>query len=545
MDSLLPKPDPMKPLGRAIDGPDIAQLIRQRIGADRVETDLDRRIFFSTDMSARGPTAAAVVRPRSSDELASAVQLCTEHGKAAIPRGGGFSYTGGYLPVVADSVIIDLRALDSILEINAEDMYVVVEAGCTWHNLYEALKARGLRTPYFGPMSGYSATVGGAISQGSFFLGSSQYGPVAESVLALEVVLADGSILRTGSWGSTIGALPFYRTYGPDLTGLFLGDTGALGFKSKAVLKLLPFPEHQRFGSFAFTDEQSAVRAISAIGRSGLAAECYCWDPYFVKVMAAATSSIAEDLKYLKGVATGGGSKLRGLLNAARVAAAGKRVFDGAVFMLNVTVDDASQGGAEGRIKIIRDLAVAAGGREIAPSAPMTMRGTPFTNFNTAERRSLIRNLPTNGVTPHSRLPAVSRDIRELLNRRQEEMDAQGMECGTVYLAVGAQAVCIEPLLFWEDEQHFSHDRITERSDLDALGRLCDSPEATRLAGSMRKEFSDIFRRHGCAHVQIGKSYPWLETREPALKRLAVAMKAAVDPHGLVNPGSLGLDGGG
>ena len=126
-----------------------------------------------------------------------------------------------------NSVTIDLRGIDQVFEINETDMYVRVGVGCTWHNLYTALKARGLRTPYFGPMSGYSATVGGALSQGSFFLGSTEYGTVMDSVLSLEMVLADGSIVHTGS-DSAAGVAPFYRNYGPDLTGLFLADTGAL-----------------------------------------------------------------------------------------------------------------------------------------------------------------------------------------------------------------------------------------------------------------------------------------------------------------------------
>ena len=154
--------------------------------------------------------------------------------------------------------------MDRIVEINEQDMYVVVEAGCTWAKLHEALKAKGLRTPYWGPMSGFSATVGGALSQGSFFLGSTEYGPVSDSVLGLEVVLADGRVTRTGTWASSEGVAAFMRQYGPDATGLFLNDTGAMGFKTKASLKLIPRRTHQGYGSFAFSDHRSALAAVSA-----------------------------------------------------------------------------------------------------------------------------------------------------------------------------------------------------------------------------------------------------------------------------------------
>lgn len=512
------------------------------LGEARVETDLDKRTFFSTDLSRRGPAAAAVVRPDDADQVAAAVKLCTARGVPVIPRGGGFSYTGGYVPDQADSVIVDLRGLDRIVEINADDMYVVVETGCTWHQLYEALKAKGLRTPYFGPMSGYRATVGGALSQGSFFLGSSQYGPVAESVLAVEIALADGTLLRTGSWGGVEPASPFFRNYGPDLTSLFLGDTGAFGFKTKAVLKLIPFPAEQGYASFAFAEEAAAIAAVSAIARTGIAGECYCWDPYFVKIMASATTGLAQDLKILAGVARGGGgSKVRGLFNAARLAAAGKSAFDGDIFMLNLTVDDPTRAGADARIALLKQIATEAGGREMTASAPMAMRGTPFIDFNTPDRRRPMRNLPTHGLVPHSRLPELSRDIRALLARHQPALEAHGVEVGIIYFGVGLQAVCLEPLFYWDDHQHYQHDRIAERSDLAALEQHATTPAATEFVVQLRKELVAIYAEHGSAHVQIGKSYPWLATRSDPARALFTTLKRAVDPDRLVNPASLGL----
>ncbi len=520
---------------------DIASELIALLGVAQVETDLAKCTFFATDMSLRGPAAAAVIRPANAEQVAAAVRLCTARGVAVIPRGGGFSYTGGYVPTRADSVIVDLRGLDRIVEINRDDMYVVVESGCTWHQLYEALKAEGLRTPYFGPMSGYKATIGGALSQGSFFLGSSQYGPVADSVLAIEVALADGTLLRTGSWGGADDPSPFYRSYGPDMTGLFLGDTGAFGFKTKAVLKLIPFPAHQAFASFAMADEPAAINAVNAIGRLGIAAECYCWDPYFVKIMATATAGLAEDLKLLAGVARGGGSIARGLVNAARLAKAGKGAFSGEVFMLNLTVDDATRTGADARMALLKQAAEQAGGREMTASAPMAMRGTPFINFNTPDRRLPRRNLPTHGLVPHSRLPALSKDVRALLDLHRSAMDAMGIECGVIYFGVGLQAACLEPVFYWDDHQHFNHDRIDERSNLAGLDAHDTAPGSTELVMQIRKELVAIFIKHGSAHVQIGKSYPWLTTRSAPMRTLVLAVNETLDPHNIVNPGALGL----
>ena len=106
------------------------------------------------------------------------------------------------------------------------------------------------------------------------------YGSAADQCIGLEVVLSDGKIIKTGSWATPHKPSPFFRTYGPDLTGLFLGDTGSLGFKTKIVLKLIPMPKYVEFASFAFNNYKEIVMAMSEISRRGIAAECFGFDPY-------------------------------------------------------------------------------------------------------------------------------------------------------------------------------------------------------------------------------------------------------------------------
>jgi FAD/FMN-containing dehydrogenase len=521
---------------------DIASVLRGIVGHDAVLTDLAERTFFSTDIAGRGAVAAAVVRIDDAATLQSVVRACTERNTIVVPRGGGFSYTGGYTPTSENSVIVDMRGLNRIVEINTVDMYVVVEVGCTWNELYEALKAKGVRTPYFGPMSGYRATVGGALSQGSFFLGSSQHGPVSESVLGLEVVLADGTLLRTGAGASPEGTPPFFRQYGPDATGLFLSDTGAMGLKTRAVLRLIKFPRHQAYGSFTFTDFHRALEAISEIGRCGLAAECYCWDPYFVRLMAAAASTgTSEDLRFLLNVVKAGAGLLDGLGAAARIALAGRSVFKGDTWLMHVVIDDASAAGAAEKLKLARAIAAKAAGKEASPSAPRALRGTPFTDFNTAERRTPKRNLPIHGLAPHSRAAAVTEEIYGVIADHAAEMERDDIGCGVILFAVGGQTVAIEPLIHWADEQHFQHNRVEETTDLVELTKHV-RPRATETAFELRKAFKAVFRRHGCIHLQIGRSYPWRETRDPATLKLITAVKHAVDPDCLINRGSLGFE---
>ena len=121
----------------------------------------------SADVYSRGVTACALVRPRDAARCAAALAELTAAGYHIVVRGGGMSYTGGYVPVRERTVMLDTSALDAIVEINAADMYITVEAGVTWKRIYEALQPLGLRLPFFGTFSGAQATVGGGLSNGA------------------------------------------------------------------------------------------------------------------------------------------------------------------------------------------------------------------------------------------------------------------------------------------------------------------------------------------------------------------------------------------
>lgn len=513
------------------------------VGVEHVRLDDSARTFFATDIFTSGPAVDAVVAPADSEQLAAVIRRCARAGCPIIPRGAGFSYTQGYVPAQAGSISIDTRRMDAIIEINARDLYVVVEPGCTWRALFEALKEKGLRTPYFGPMSGYHATVGGALSQGSFFLGSTQYGTTADSVLGLEVVLADGSTLVTGSGACTNGANAFFRHYGPDLTGIFLHDSGALGFKTKAVLKLIPSPAHQRFATFAFDagSRAQALNAMTLIAHAGIAAECYLWNPEFAAKMAA-SSTMAADLRYFADVVKSGRGLLGGIKDGLMLAKTGKKFLVSDRYLLHVTFDDVSDAGVQAKLDQALRIAAADGGESIEPSVPRALRARPFNDFTElAFADQSQRNLPTHGILPHSRIEAAAAAVEEFFVERRAKLIDHGITIGTIFFAVGSNAVCCEPLFYWTDPQLAAHDRSAERSDLEALATMPDRPAAGQVVAEIRAELVTLFTRFGAVHCQIGKSYPYAETRQPETLALLKAIKAAVDPSNIVNPGSLGI----
>jgi D-lactate dehydrogenase (cytochrome) len=206
------------------------------VGAEHVLLG-DAIVPFATDVYRSRSMPLAVVRPGAVDQLQAVVRACSGAKVALFVRGGGASYTDGYLPSRPDSILIDMGRLDRIVEINERDGYVTVEAGVTWRMLKEALDPSGLRTPFFGPFSGFAATVAGSLSQHSISHGSGAHGMSAQSLISLDVVVASGALLRTGS--AARGAAPFSRWYGPDLAGLFCGDCGVLGVKARITLPLI------------------------------------------------------------------------------------------------------------------------------------------------------------------------------------------------------------------------------------------------------------------------------------------------------------------
>jgi len=256
---------------------------KQALGANNVSDDKDMCELFSQDIWAVGLTADFIIRPGDTAELSEAVQIAARRKIRLNPRGAGMSYTKGYAPSKVKTGIVDFTRMDEILEINEVDMYVTVQTGCTWKALYEALKPLGLRTPFWGPLSGYSSTIGGGLSNNSAFFGSGTYGPASDSVTSLTMVLADGSIAKTGSAASPHGK-PFWRQYGPDLTGLFLSDSGSLGFKAEATLRLMPAFQAEDWISAEFDNRDSWAGAMAEMGRLGLACELYGFDPNLTKV---------------------------------------------------------------------------------------------------------------------------------------------------------------------------------------------------------------------------------------------------------------------
>lgn len=517
----------------------LLEILRDAIGAANVLTDDASCRLYSQDVFTRDQPAAAVIRPGSTAELSACVKAAVAAGVALVPRGGGMSYTSGYVPATADAVIVDMRRMDRVLEINREDMYVTVEAGCTWNTLHQALAETGLRTPYWGTLSGLYATVGGGLSQNSVFWGSGRYGTAVDSVLALEVVLADGSVLHTGG-GTRPQGQPFMRNYGPDLTGLFLADTGALGFKTRATLRLLPEFTARRYLTFAADSADAMMSFMSEVSRRQLATEVFGFDP-FLQEQRLKRESLAKDVKALAGVMKSAGGFGKALKEGVQVVMAGRRFLKDAGFSAHLIVEESCEAAAEDAQSRIRQLAGPLGLKELENSIPKILRANPFGPVNSMIGPNAERWVPVHGLLPHSKAKPAYEALEAVLERHKADIERFDIGIGYLFTTVSASTLLIEPVFFWPDSLNELHHHAVERGHLEKLKGFPENPEARAAVTRIRTDMIAAFDQFGAVHLQIGKAYPYQPTLQAEAWQLLTRIKALLDPAQLINPGSLGL----
>ena len=464
-----------------------------------------------------------VVRPGSTEETARVVSLLASERKAMVPRGAGLSYTAGVVPH-APATVIDSARLDAI-EVNADDLYAVVGAGCTWAKLAEALQPHGLRAVQISPISGSDSTVGGTASQ--------NIPGGMDGIIGLTVVLPDGSVARTGS-GARKGASPFQRYSGPDLTGMFLGDCGAFGIKTEVVLRLAA-ERPAAFASFAFADADDLVAAMVVLLKGGLVSRAFAMDQ--AKGESASKVELGEAAKILGAVVRGAGSVGKALKDVAQLAR-GRNTLLSHPWSLHVTIEAATPEAATAQMELAR-AAIGERAMEIDNVVPKTLRAKPYSI------RGLVgpqgeRWVPVHGILPLSRARACMAALRAHLAAHAAELASTGVSAQWLLSSVGAY-VTIEPMFYWRDALdaiQLAH--LSERNRT-RFGGVAENPAARSLVRRLRAELRDILGAHDAVHAQIGRFYRLTELMDPGSRDLLARVKRALDPEARMNPGALGL----
>jgi glycolate oxidase len=238
----------------------LAADLRAALAPDRVRTEGVELGLYGRDASVMTGAAAVVCFPLTTDEVAAAVRTARRHGRPFVARGSGTGLAGGAVPV-GDPVVIVTTKMDRILEVDPVDRVAWVQPGVINLDLTRALAPHGL---HFAPdpSSQQACTVGGNVANNSGGPHCLAYGVTSAHVLALEVVLPDGSVTLLG------GLDP--EPAGLDLRGAFVGSEGTLGIATRIAVRLTPDPPAVATLLLDFDSVDDAAETVSAIIAGGL-----------------------------------------------------------------------------------------------------------------------------------------------------------------------------------------------------------------------------------------------------------------------------------
>ena len=241
------------------DIPGAIARIKQLLG-ERLSTAVSVRDHHSVDSSWHTPHAPdAVAFAHSTEEVSEIVRICAETNTPVIPFGTGTSLEG-HVMALKGGVTIDLTQMNRVLQVNAEDLDAVVQAGVTREQLNRELRATGL---FFPIDPGADASLGGMAATRASGTNAVRYGTMRENVLALTVVLPDGRVIRTAQRARKSSA-------GYDLTRLFVGSEGTLGVITEVTVRLYGIPEAMSAAVCSFQTVEGAVNTVIATIQSGI-----------------------------------------------------------------------------------------------------------------------------------------------------------------------------------------------------------------------------------------------------------------------------------
>lgn len=239
-------------------GQNILEELKNAVGATNVLTTKEDLISYSFDATAgmSGEMPDVVVVPANTEQVAAVVKIANNHKIPVYPRGSGTNLVGGTIPE-KNGIVISLLEMNRILEMDAENLTATVQPGVIIQTLNDAVSEFGLIYPP-DPGTVKTATMGGSINECSGGLRGLKYGVTKHYVMGMEVVLANGEIIKIG--GKTVKNVTGY-----DLTRLFVGSEGTLGIITEIIVKLIPAPDHKESMMAVFSNLDDAAKTITEI----------------------------------------------------------------------------------------------------------------------------------------------------------------------------------------------------------------------------------------------------------------------------------------
>ncbi|MFP8874060.1 MAG: FAD-linked oxidase C-terminal domain-containing protein, partial [Myxococcota bacterium] len=371
----------MTPTGSVSDNAqvELAERLSAIVGHEHCLSEPEELFVYGSDALTLNPQVPSlVVLPSSTEEVSRVVRACRAAGRCFVPRGAGTGLSGG-AHALDDSVVISCMRMASILRVDGENRIAVVQPGVVNADLSTAVDPLGL---FYAPdpSSQQACTIGGNVAENAGGPHTLKYGTTTHHILALEMVLPDGSITRLGS---PSGFAPGY-----DLVGAVVGSEGTFGIVTEITVKLTAIPECTETALVIFEDVPSACRLVGSIIGSGMV-------PAALEVVDQRTIAVVE----------------------ASVYAAGLPLDAGAVLIVEIDGADCE---LPDQLRRIRELADIAGAREVSVARDSEERAH-FWRARKGAFGAMGRLAPDlyvhDAVVPRSRLPEVLEGICEIGDR--------------------------------------------------------------------------------------------------------------------------------
>lgn len=238
----------------------ILSALRRVLADDELHVDDATRQAHAGDKWFASNPPDIVARPKTPEGVAAVLRIANEHRVPVTPRGAGYGYVGGCVPVQG-GIALSVARMNRIKEINPRDFVAVVQPGVITAKLQAAAEQRGLYYPP-DPASRADCSLGGNIATNAGGPRCLKYGVTRDYVLGLQVALADGRLVRLGSRCHK-------NKTGFDLHRMFVGSEGLLGIVTEATLKLLPLPPYRALLGVGFDTTRGAARSLAAIFKAG------------------------------------------------------------------------------------------------------------------------------------------------------------------------------------------------------------------------------------------------------------------------------------
>jgi len=236
--------------------PETLSELKDIVGQANISTSAADLYTYGFDASIHHHSPDVVVRPSSTEQVSQIVKLAAKERIPITPRGGGTGLCGAAVPLKG-GIVMDLTRMNRIKEVRVEDLYCVVEAGVINDKLNEALAPYKFFFPT-SPGSGEACTIGGMVACNASGMRAIKYGATRDYVMGMEVVLADGSVMR-------VGTNTLKNSSGYQLERIFVGSEGTLGIITEVTMRIAPKPKKVAMVMAAFPTLEDAGKCVSKL----------------------------------------------------------------------------------------------------------------------------------------------------------------------------------------------------------------------------------------------------------------------------------------